>query len=306
MSFRRITLLFLALGLPLMASAQSSFRIDYANQLVPNFYHVVFDRLDSAPAGQPLTSSYSRDLAGRDGNGAAAIFTFSAAGSASSDGGVLRSKVSASLTKPEGFYSTGGNTNYVKDTSFTIDPNGLPLTYQASITNSFSDTLTVAGAAGLTSIRLNLSATGRIDAPAPNGSSGYYVDQDSSNTIAFYNQPGVYDTHFLSNAIALTPAGKGQVKLSTWTFIYYDLNWDRLFDAGTYSVATDFNSLKIESVSGYDSQGNPVDLYSAVGASGTVYAAVPEPATYGLIAGAIALGFAALRRRKAPAAVVGT
>jgi hypothetical protein len=259
-----------------------------------------------------FNSSYSFN--GVNGSGAASTMTYSVAGSAQSDYGVLRASFNTSLTNA--FYNQA-NAAY-NPATLTGVPNG----FNGQSNAEFADTLNVTGGAGIASIRLVVGMSGTL---SQSGSAypfaagyaalwqtypqGYYsiIPGARSDT----SPGGNYEQQIVTDPFVVTN-GQANVDLllqayTSWQiFGYYG---QYLADGSSVSSSINFsNTVRVVGVEAFDVSGNQVQLTSVIGTSGTTYygpaTAAPEPGSVVLFAVGL-VGFLAprlVRKRLRPLA----
>jgi len=266
----------------------------------------VTDASDLDPASASL--NYSRAFTGLDSSGGTETMNLSATGAASSAGGALKASLSATLSDP---VYTSNNSPYV-DSSFNVDPDGIPSLFFIQSFASFSDDLTIVSPGSPDTIQITLGLSGTMTGDPARGGPFVWVYQDiagqfspGGNLLFVDGNEGPLDTTVLSDPITVTG---GLASFSYSLHVQTAFFIEDFAEGGTFTHTNDFsNTLEILGVTGFDSTGQEISISSVTTSDGTELLAtdgsstkVPAPATVALFGvGLVGLGAIARRRRKA-------
>jgi hypothetical protein len=262
----------------------------------------------SSTQGQTASISSSAIFSGNNSSGAPSSMTLDYAAKAQADATQLKVSASGTLT---GAYFNAGNSPYVIDTNFTVDPNGSPTYITVGGQADLNDTLTVVGGPGLAYIKANIGIDGKILGYNGMGNIGglallQLAGVQNFNFTPIYLERGNFDGDFkeidtmvMSNAFAVNAGAVNFGLRLDASVSYYFMGFGRPLQNLYEGYVDFFNTLTIDSFTGYDAQGNIVDLASVTGSGGQSYAVtqVPEPASLVMFGIGLA-GLIAVRRRK--------
>jgi len=246
-----------------------------------------------------LSGSESYSGINGNGNSATMVLTYNGAAQTTVDG-ALRSRISASLSDP--FYNPGVNGASVPE-SFSAESSAL-----------YADVFNVVGGVGLSQVQFSIDLDGTL--------SERDLFAESSNVTVW--QGGSFDplsgnsatrlfegNGLLINNVdelittGLLPVVGGEVEIFLQLITNVQFNLFQSLSSNVLDGESDFfNTLTIREVSGFDANGNPVDLESITGGNGSQFQtvrvqnpnpnAIPEPTTLALLG----LGIAGLGFRK--------
>jgi len=261
--------------------------------------------LDQGSSSASISGSTNFTGLNLAGNPTTSTFQYGSSTSASS--GSLKAQVDGTVANP---YYNAANAPYIYEN--TINPDGSPTLVRVRANVSMSDSLNVVGGPGLAFIKANIGIDGKSEASISSSVNAYvFATSTLGSQMVWYDQnyggtslvDDAFSTQGLSvsggvSAIEISLRLELSFYLNEWLFEGYDL-----FGSGDF-----FNTLTINSFSGFDANGNPVDLASVTGSDGSSFATVrfadpgdpnqvPEPTSFALIGIGLA-GLAAARRQR--------
>jgi len=264
--------------------------------------------------GSPIAVTNStHSFSGLDVNNNEATMTVTYSGQAQSSTTALKVSAQASLANA---FRNDQNSPFVINDNLDTDPNGIPEEFGAESYASLSDTLIIQGAADLSYITLDFHVDGSIGS-SNTGANGYFCVEsiffcgyayDDGATL----QPDgswAYDQTFTTSQM-LIHNGTANLSLALIAGISLSAaNVEGGPASALQSASSDFfNTLTLGDFSGFNSNGEQVDLVNVTGSSGEAYGvqrvarqptSVPEPATLALMAlGLTAMGFARKRHHQ--------
>ena len=251
-----------------------------------------------APANfsQPHSAAHGDGvIAGLDeeGNPASMTITYDGEAQATAEGTL---KARATLQIDNFFYNPTLNDPYIINSDFEIDPNGAPEFILLQSGASFEDRLSINGAVNLAYITLSLNIDGTLNSDILSMVNLYQDEVGGDNIIySAYSTSNdgqrEFDRTITSNAIGVN-GGQSDVFLSLdVSVILGKINDIPYMGMDILKGTADFyNTLVIGAVSGFDVNGNPVDLFNATTSSGFEFdvvrvpgISVPEPWTISLL-----------------------
>lgn len=250
------------------------------------------NRIDCCGVTNPI-ASYSENIAGPVGvhqnysftglssSGQTKTMSYVVEGSAQASHSVLRACVSTRIDNP---IFNPDNPKFAQ-TSL-----GVPDRFYSLVSSKFQDDVTVSGGPNLASIAVSFVLDGTISVGHA-GSAGVGVDQSSDpmpGTWSWTQVPGAGfwanqttgQTGFVSGKFVTSPFkvgndGKAHVALRLTAGSDFDLGSETDPENKDFFGSADFSqTLSLTGILGYDSQGNPVPLTTALGDSGTDYLAI--------------------------------
>lgn len=264
----------------------------------------VLDYSDSSDASVSATDSFvsgTVSFSGVDvGGDTSTMDLYYRADSSVTAGGQLRSISEMYLTG--GFYNLG-NAPYVVGDGSVTDPSGAPQWLNISSQAYMYESLTLVGDPNLTAISIQFNVDGTlVDNTALLDSNYGFARLTFEDTRVSGFPEYVYSTNTLlpfpstANTVVTTSpidviGGEVDFLLTLATgvgfdfTIYDDLFFDDPSNVTDQQIQMDFfNTVTIGDISGFDINGNPVDLVSAIGSSGYQYSTVrlvtnPDPNT---------------------------
>lgn len=246
------------------------------------------------------TNAGAYTASGLDGAGNNASMTLNYSGSAQAGTQGLKAVASANLS--DAFYNPS-NPRYVVDSDLNTDPTGVPDNLFVESRAEVRDALSVAGGSDLSYITASLRFHGQtfngLDVAGWRGGVSGQVYDAAGQLHAPDSPPGltVYDSLITTRGYAVT-GGTTDFVLWLWTYVNFIFNEDYSIPGiePYYEGTADFfNTVTIESFSGFDANGRAVDLFSVEGSDGYAYQTVrvddpqgpgnevPEPATVALL-----------------------
>lgn len=227
-----------------------------------------------------------------EGNPASMAITYDGAAEATADG-ILKAR--AALRIDNFFYNSSLNDPYTINSNFDTNPNGVPDALMLISFTSFEDRLSINGADDLDHITFSLHLDGFLNSDLFSFVD-LYQGTSGPNTLIYsadgtnYNNVEVEQT-ITTNVIEVN-SGHSDLLLSLQVgVILGNLTGTGFQGMDVLEGTADFyNTLTIGAVSGFDVNGNPVDLFNATTSSGHEFdvvrvlsVSVPEPWTISLL-----------------------
>lgn len=305
----------IACGTPLDAALQSNASITVGNEgySVGGFYQTNDARLVDP-------GRYFRYFQGQDAAGDYAVSSFEAFAKAKSGYGILNTYASATVTNA---LNNPNNEPYYDPETSNTNPEGVPDTFRASAGAFFGDRITFADTVTPAFIQFDITISASllsegINFQDPFGSNyaRLFLRQWPAETFTtptawlfdeIIRSPGEnMDDFSITVTSAPIPVVNG---VATFGFqLNSEISFSSVTEDGVtrFGHSDAFHTAVLSGVRGYSESGEVVEGFEFLGASGTDYAAIPEPATYAAILAFGAVGMTAYlkrRRRLAPVSV---
>ncbi len=239
------------------AQAQQSLstviQADGGNYYAPG--HSISTKILATVFGSSLSNTYA--FTGLDGNGATGTMSYIVNAKAVASYGSIGASFSATLS------NTIYNANNVQ---WVTNSNGVPDYFDGQADASFTETLTVQGGSGLSSIKLLL----------------HLKELSGGGTTTFLQINANAQSAMSVDQMVTTPAftvgaqGTAKVYVLLQAYAAWELFGQNIPDHQIVSESVNFaDTLGVVQVQGFDASNNPVGLTSAMGSSGTSYAVTP-------------------------------
>jgi len=228
-----------------------------------------------ATGGSSLSNTYA--FTGLDRNGATGTMSYIVNAKAVASYGSIGASFSATLS------NTIYNANNVQ---WVTNSSGVPDYFDGQADASFTDTLTVQGGSGLSSIKLLLHLKGTLSAvpyyPYGYGYVALWYQLSGGGTTTFLQIQANAQSATSVDQMVTTPAfsvgaqGTAKVYVLLQAVAAWELFGQNIPDHQIVPESVNFaDTLGVVQVQGFDASNNPVALTSAMGSSGTSYAVTP-------------------------------